>query len=428
MEKKFKFKIYFLFYLIPIAATAYLFWQNTKPVLELDCDFKKKTALCGELVPTARVAAGSPPAGGGVLIKEDPVYFDARIPRKYDRVEAKIEYSGLEHDLLEFGVSRDESRKAFDFVPLQNKILDNLPWQKIEGEGLVLYQRKSVYKNISELKKKMPATGETLVYRADAAPPLGVLNAKGKTVIDFPVKESLRLLVYKKGGEPKVRADGDDFKINIYPAGDNLYKVEIIGNKNTVFTNIAIDSPYAAILDKIKFGALAASRTVYFYGSRILARAEAASGTQKIDVNGKIIDIDETYQQYSTILSGIKLRPIKIQRGEAELGGALFFVNNKNVFYPRYEPFYPGADLSKINFIITGYKAPEGIAEKTARVSFDIKNTPAPGGKLRFIISLPNAAKSELVKIKSIKLKFSGEKFTISDIWHKMFNKLFSLF
>lgn len=404
--------------------TAYLFWQNTKPVLEVRCDFKKKTALCGELVPTARVAARGPlrqPADSrGIQIKEEPVYFDARVPRKYDRMEAEIEYADLRHDLLEFGVARDEAKKNFEFVSLENKILDNLAWQKIEGGGTALYQRKFAYQNIGKLKEQPPDFTKTLVYRADIRPQIGDLKNKGETVIDFPVVGGINFFVYHKGGAPEARVEGAEPQIITNKIGENLYKVEIKGAAEAVFTKIIINSPYVAIADKIKIGHLQKPFIIYFAGSRLLANAYAAGGAQKIDANGQIINIKKIKEQYISIFKNIKLRPVEIPKGEAELGGTLFFLNDKNIFYPRYEPFYAGADLSKINYIITGYKTPEGVAEKIARADFNIKDIPTPDRKLRFIISLPNAAKGDLVKIKSIKLKFIGERLGLSELFEKL--------
>lgn len=229
-----------------------------------------------------------------------------------------------------------------------------------------------------------------------------------------------------------------DYNVKIYKDGKEmgeagnlnagLYKVALLGTENTEFSSIVINSPYVAITDKIKIGHLGKPLTVYFAGSRLLANAYSAGGAQKIDANGQIINIERIKEQYSSVFKNIKLRPVEIPKGEVELGATLFFVNNKNIFYPRYEPFYAGADLSKINFIITGYSAPEGVELKQGQADFDISGVPTPGRKLRFIFSLPNAASpsgsGNLVNIKNIELKFSGEKFGIKKIFQKLLSNI----
>ncbi len=438
MEKKLKLKIYYLFYLMPVVALAYLMWQNTKPVLEVRCDAGGKTRLCGELVPTARVnkikdsLSFGASAKNDAIIMEEPVYFDMKLPRKYDTVEAKIEYSDLKTDIFEFGVARDEAKKNFDFVALENKALDNLGWNKMEENGLVLYQRKSIYKNISDFLFNPSKFSETLVYRANLVPKLENMAAKGNTVIDFPVRENIKLLVYKKTGAPQVTVDADgDFNKTIDDLGGGLYGINLAGSEEITFKKISVDSPYAAIANKIKIGHLQKPLTVYFSGSRLLTNAYAAGGAQAIDANGQIINIERVQEQYVSIFKDIKLRPMEIPKGEVELGGALFFVNNKNIFYPRFEPFYSGANLSKINFILAKYSPPQTGDIKTASIIFDISGTPTPNRKIRFLFSLPNAAPSchscegrNLINIKNIELKFTGKNFSLKDIFGKIFKKL----
>jgi len=419
MDKKLKLKIYYLFYLIPVVVMAYLFWQNSKPVLKVRCDVDGQTPLCGELVPTSRVAETK----GGSIIKEEPVYFDVKLPRKYDEVEAEIKYSDLRTDIFEFGVARDAAKKSFDFAAMENKILDNSGWTKIQENGLVLYQKKPAYKNVADFQSNPPKFSETVVYRAELAPKLGKMPAMGGTIIDFPVMEGIKFLAYGKNGAPRIQADADgDFSKSVDDLGGGLYRINISGSKETIFKKISVDSPYVAIADKIKIGHLDRPLTVYFAGSRLLANAYEAGGAQTIDANGQIIDIKRIQEQYSSVFKNIKLRPVEIPKGEVELGGTLFFLSDKNIFYPRYEAFYGGADLSNINFILAKYEPPQAKNNiKAARAVFNIADTPTPGRKMRFLLSLPNAAKGELVNIKSIELKFTGKKFNISDIWHKIF-------
>lgn len=418
MEKGWKFKIYYLFYLIPVMVFAYLFWQNSGPVLAVKCNIGGKTPLCGELVPTARVTSGK----DGAVIKEEPVYFDVRLPRKYNKAEAEIEYSGLQNDIFEFGVARDETRKNFDFTAVENKILDNLGWSKLEAGGLILYQRQPTYKSISNFLVNPGNFKETLVYRADLAPKFGKMPAKGNTMIDFPVRENIKLLIYKENGAPQITVDADsDFNKTIDDLSGGLWRINLFGSKETIFKKISIDSPYVAIADGIKIGELAKQIKIFTPSSRILAQTETALGTQKI-LN---MDVAKPFEQYAANFNSRELKKINVLKGDIEIGGTLFFLSDKNIFYPRYEAFYSGVDLSKINFILARYASPQDIGgAKKATAGFDISSTPTPNRKIRFLFSLPNAAKGELVKIKSIKLKFSGENFSLRDIFVKIFKKL----
>ena len=98
-------------------------YQNTKPVLDIEYKIDGKTALVPEIVPTSRIGdVLSDGFGKYRVINSEPVYLDVKIPRKYDSVAIEVDYSDLNVDLFEIGVSRDETRSNFDFVTLENKI------------------------------------------------------------------------------------------------------------------------------------------------------------------------------------------------------------------------------------------------------------------------------------------------------------------
>ncbi|MFH1193817.1 MAG: hypothetical protein V1661_02380 [bacterium] len=417
----FKNKIIYLIYLLPAVALAYLFWQNTRPGLELNCDFQKKNPLCGELVPTARVVAQI----GGIAIKSEPVYFDVRLPRKYNTVKMEIKYSDLTADIFEAGVSQDEGKKNFNFSALENRGLDNLGWNKIAGDGLVLYQRKPTYKSMADFLAKPADFNKTLLYRADAVPKLGKMLAKGNTVINFPVLEGLKMLVYKEDGAPEVRVGTgieSDFNKTIEDLGNGLWRINLSGSKEKVFTNISINSSFVTILDKIRLGKLEKPAELYLAGGRLLAMAEKADGARQIKIDGKVLNMENILEQYSQIFENMKSRSIVLEKGNVELNGTLFFLNDKNIFYPRFENFYAGANLSGIDYILARYSPPsENNGIKTTKAEFDIQNSVLANGKLRFLLSLPNAEPGELVKIKGIKLEFRGEKFSIKNILKKIF-------
>ncbi|MFA5134044.1 MAG: hypothetical protein WC459_04545 [Patescibacteria group bacterium] len=430
-----RFKLIYLVYFLPIFALAYLVWQNARPILDLNYS-GKKTAIAGELVPAARVGTEKDEEGEYKIIKEEPVYFDVRLPRKYDRVKMEINYSNLNNELFEAGISRDAAKKSFDFSALENKALDGLSWHRVEEGGLVLYQRQEIYKSIGEFLSNPGGFNNTLIYRTEVLPKLSDLKSAGETATNFPVLQSLKMAVYHRGGILDIKADADgEFNVYVYnnegraesgrdlPAG--LYTINIAGGEEIVFNKIFINSPYVAILGKIKFGELQEPLKIFFAGSRILAITDKAEGVQEIEVGGKKLDINRVSEQRGENFETIGLRNANVPRGNIELGAALFFLDNKNIFYPSFENFYNGADLSGIDFILARYSAPEERGEtKTAKAEFDISGSQLSGGKIRFLLSLPNSSKGNLVKIRGINLEFSGEKYDFKKIIGKIFGNL----
>lgn len=426
-------KIIYLVYFIPIVVLSYLFYQNIKPVLELEYDIKGKSAMFSQLVPLSRVGELKQDEFGYYReIKEEPAYFDIRMPRKYNKAQVEIEYEDLNNDIFEIGVSRDEARKNFDFITLENKILDKLEWNKIEQGGLVLYQRNLKYETMDDFFKNPPGFFETLIYRADATPKLGSFWARGGRSFNFPILEHIKFAFYHNGGEINFELPG--FEARIYKDGAQIdftkekdlkpgvYIMELTGDRGSVIENLGLDTPYVAILDGIKIGKLKYPITLYSAGSRILTKTEKKSGVQELWIGGEKLKIDEPFLQYKAISANRGVKSIYISKGDVELSGNLFFLKPNNLFYPRYEVMYPGIDLSGVNYILSKYNTPKNEnGLKVAHAEFDIKNTPTPYNKLRFLLSLPNGESSEgLVKIRSIKLRFTGEKYSFAEIFERI--------
>ncbi len=432
----FKKKFIYIVYLLPIVFSAYLLWQNTKPVLELKYNLKIASAMVSELVPLARVGEVlKDKLGFYRIIKSEPVYIDVRLPRKYEKAEVEIEYFDLQNNIFEIGVSRDGAKKSFDFISLENKILDNLNWLRLERGGLVLYQRKLTYGSFEEFYNNPPSFEKTLIYRADAEPAVKNLKQNGATTIDFPVEKNIKMMVYHTGGKLNISvAANGNYKINVYDnsqavLGDNFpkgfYKVEIIGDENTVFNKISINSRYVAILDSLNLGASSKPLKIYFAGSRLLAQTKTANGIQKMSIGKDNMDVQEAATQYKKDFDSKGIKNIIIPAGNIELGGTLFFLSDKNVFYPRYENLYSEFDLKNVDFILAKYAPPtESGGIKTAKAVFYLKNTDFSNGKIRFLLSLPNAATGDLVKIRGIKIKFVGERFTLKKIYFKLVSYL----
>ena len=427
----------YIVYLIPILLLMYLLWQNTKPVLEINYNVKGKTPLVSEIVPLSRVSGLKKDSIGYYRsINKEPAYLDIRTPRKYHTIETEITYSDLNTDIFEIGVARDETRKSFDFVTLENKILDNLKWNKIDKGGLVLYQRKPLYKSIDDFVARPPKFDETLVYRANLDPKLKNFGARGKTVIDFPVKEKIKFAFYHDGGKINFNLKG--FSVGLFqngkplpfPASDDfeegIYIMEIKGNKGSVLDGFTIGSSYVAILDNIKIGKLKRPKNIYLAGSRFLARTESASGVQKLLVGGKTLDIEKSFFQYKKVFNNRSLKTIRLSKGNIELDGAIFFIKPYNLFYPRYEHLYNKVDLSNVNFVLAKYTPPKkGLSVKSTQSTFDITNTLTPYNTLRILLSLPNSSDCDcddegLVKIRDVKIRLFRERLSIEEILGKI--------
>ena len=464
---KYLYKIFIvLVYSMPIFLLGYLIMQNINPELNIEYSLDGKKRMAPELVPLSRLGdTGFDAFGMYIGIDKEPVYLDISIPRKYDKVAVDVEYSDLQVPVFEIGVSRNDARTAFDFISLENYTLEGLDWNKLEGNGLVLYQREKKYNNIDDFLFNHWTFGDTLVYRANSDPYITEKYNSGNTEIKFPIKKTLQVMVYHLGGKLKIEAEANkDYTLNIFKNNElvpneeyNLfkgtYKVELIGDQETIFTNIKTNSPYVAIINGISFGKLDSPVRLYSLTSRLLFRTEEATGLQTIKIHKESIEIKESFIQYSKYFDNRLLKQIDIPNGDLEIGGTLFFINNWNLFYPIYEKFYSGINLDGINFILAKQTLPviansapetaqsydEGVV-RTRKAIFDLENTPTPYNKIRFLLSLPtsnpslsssansslssSAKAGDLVKIRGIKFNFTGEKMDLADIFYKVIKKI----
>ncbi|PIR66722.1 MAG: hypothetical protein COU51_02475 [Parcubacteria group bacterium CG10_big_fil_rev_8_21_14_0_10_36_14] len=422
-----KFKFLYLFYFIPIIIFGWLCYKNISSVLELEYKFNKNQPILSQLVPVSRVSENKDSA----TINSEPVYFDIKLPRKYDKAEVEINYQNLANDIFEIGVAQDETRKSFNFITLENKIFDNFSWEKIEENGLVLYQRKNRYKSINEFLINPPAFEETLAYHAEASPIKAEFLAKGKSIIDFPIKNFIKIITYSDNPEIIVDAVGE-YKVNKILINKNLFKIELVGDESTIFNRIEINSLYVAILDKINFGKLQKTQDIYLAGSRFLTKVEKSYGLQEIIIKGLTrpvkeskININELFMPYTQVFANRDIKKISVSKGDIEIEGSIFFLNSKYLFYPRYEVFYGDADLSEVNYILARYVTPKEEYEvKTNTAVFDIKEIPTPYRKLRFLFSLPDSTSGDIVQINSINIRLIGEKFSIKKIFEKIYYTL----
>jgi len=80
----------------------------------------------------------------------DPVYFDAKVPRDFDKVVVEIIWQNQYQPILELGSRKTRDAWGFVLKPLENKILDNISWP-CERYGDVLFcQKIKKYENLGD--------------------------------------------------------------------------------------------------------------------------------------------------------------------------------------------------------------------------------------------------------------------------------------
>jgi len=97
----------------------------------------------------------------------EPVYFNLNTQRTFNQAAVTVTYQDSgQNNIIELGPQADEW-KNYILRPLENKIIDRLNWNKISGNGAVLYQREKKFKTIEEFLNNLPPREEILAYKYD---------------------------------------------------------------------------------------------------------------------------------------------------------------------------------------------------------------------------------------------------------------------
>lgn len=124
----------------------------------------KENGFIGEITPDQRVER----VDQGVKIREEPVYFTFRTPRRFERAEVEVEFDIIGEDihLLEMGVLADEKNKRYRLKPVWHGVIDDLSsvWNVVEEEGEILAQREEVYQSIEEFSENPPPLERIALY------------------------------------------------------------------------------------------------------------------------------------------------------------------------------------------------------------------------------------------------------------------------
>lgn len=110
----------------------------------------------------------------------DPVYFDVRLPRKYDTVEVELVYSADQVPLVQMGGLVNPKGWQFSWQGVQNKLLDGISWPCLveRDKGWFLCQKKKKYQSIDAFLSRPPSQGRILNFNF----PLPDIFARAQTV------------------------------------------------------------------------------------------------------------------------------------------------------------------------------------------------------------------------------------------------------
>lgn len=148
-------------YLAGILFLAWLFYQNLVPTGILVLQNKKGSpaSLISDLHPANRIIETR---DSNQTFYVDPVYFDAKVPRAFEKVMVDISWQNQAQPILELGARKARGEFGFVLKPLQNKVIDDLDWSCEREDELLFCQKVKKYASLNKFFAQ-PA-GKLVVY------------------------------------------------------------------------------------------------------------------------------------------------------------------------------------------------------------------------------------------------------------------------
>lgn len=131
--------------------------------LELHYNFQTKPKAISLFGPSGRALDREQNQSNGETyqrIVNGPVYTDVTLPGAYDSVTVALEYQNPSQALVELGIKLSDDPALFDYrmQPLENKLVDNSDWSRLENDQYILLQRTPSYASIEDFFAHPPTT------------------------------------------------------------------------------------------------------------------------------------------------------------------------------------------------------------------------------------------------------------------------------
>ena len=454
--------------------------------LEFVYDFSQDSPAITNLFPANRLSAVNFVKDSNQYwqqINQEPVYFEARLPQKFDTATVEVVYQNQNQPLIQLGLrTLGEGDWNYDFKALENQLLDELDWFKISDEQGTIWQKQKKYlnreqfmvavpglKNLAaydyQLDRKFflpnyrPSTEERVLTKALRGSHSFYTYLKNETLdFTFIVQDINRTLgpdmfsveVYnednKKVYDARLKDDGTvnnfdgatvkrDLAVKVAGLPEGVYRLELKAEDDIFIREIRTKQQYLTFINRLYLsdnpeyqdGFLDLNyqpTAVYSNIPRLGFYTSHPQGLQTIGVNNKqSVELKSTHQNYFITAQSLPAYIYSPKNDLKIFGRGLMAFSQGMFFNPE---IYSLRDLTltpDIENIISAYQTPQAVGNnwKKGRVVFDLQNAQIINRKLRFGISAPemNSA-SDVIPLKSIKVIFDKQPMNKGELIQKI--------
>jgi hypothetical protein len=458
--------IQFLLILIPISILGWLGVKNFVPngTFAISHSLEEASPFIDALAPNERVGVLKKDADENWFqtIVGDPVFFFVHPHRTFDTIDATIWFKNVDTPIVEFGALTSVNPPRYFLRTLQNLIIDQSPWSRInEGETLLL-QRTPTYKTVAEFFAHPPSRDEIATYHTDLFIPFRLPNyvaSKIAQTISVSLRGAHTSKVYVKqepiyaefsymdmnrdnGSDPilisvtdetnrpilhvRVEDDGNvssdkratTLKTVLVETGvlpEGVYKIDVQASRDIFVRSIKTTQQKIVFLNGVYLGDVSGYResftpvTFWTEAKRLSAQTRHAESVQTMKIGSGVLHIPAPYQLVTESIKEQGLIPVTVSKEDVEiLTDAPIVFSEAQYFRPDSIRLLPHTDLDSlhVNYILAKYTPPEvRDGWNVATVRLDAQQLYLDQGSWKFTFSTPEIEELQAhVDVKQIDL------------------------
>ena len=397
----------------PLAIFIFLFLKDTAPsgIFSVHYTVGDRSPYVERFLPDTRVI--------GERVVDEPAYASVHLPGDFDTLNASLTFQNTLQPIIELGVLVNDAPLQYELQPIQNRIIDESEWSRIDENGVVLLQRAKIYNTLEDFFSAPPDRDTIATYHYDLAEPYRIpdyVAQNALTSTNVSLRGYHEYLTYIKNEPLMIQTDvtGDGLTILVFNERDELvaeeaatgttvtlvkddlpegvYKVILSAESDVVVTRLTTRQRYMSFVGPVSFGDQNAlgfwtdSKHLSFY-------ADGADAAHEVFIGSGTLTLPEAQVRYDYDVPDAGAVQVR-----AGAGG--FTVTQENMLaFPSLQLFNPyptelrwntDLDALGINFILARYTSPivDG-AWTTATASFDLHQAMKKDNDIKLVLSAP---------------------------------------
>lgn len=412
-----------------------------------------------------------------VPIIDDPTFFFVHPHRSFDSVDVEVWFKNNSVPIVELGGLAQIEGQVYDLKPLQNLIIDESNWTRLQDNGTILLQRKSVYSSIAKFLSSLPVRDQIATYHFSLTQPYVLKNylpssmartinislrgfhqlktyIKNETLsFDFMYmdmnrtegQDPITVLVYAQDGTivADVRATDDGnitsdaressrkhIFVSVANLNEGVYKIELRATSDIFFRSFTTPQKKVVFLDNIFLADEVAYKEkpsqvrLWTEAKHLGFQTRHAEGVQEITLGQNSVIIDEPYKRFVEDINKDGVVEVIVPRGDVEVFSTGHIAFSKEQYFnpdPVRLVYNTDLDALGINYIIAKYTPAKTVNNwNVAQVHFDTESLFFDQGAWKFVFSTPGIRQlQKQLDIGKINMVLHREPFHLNDILEK---------